>query len=203
HDGKSLSIPGTLLISAIGIVDDVQKCVSMDFKQSGNLIYCLGKTYDELGGSIYLATYDLLGSSVPKVKPKQALRTFKALNKAVKNCLVESIHDCSDGGFVTAIAEMAFSGGLGAEVDLKRIPYKGQLQRDDIILFSESNSRFIVEIKPENQKKFEKLLKDMDAGLIGSVQEDGRLSIQGLNGELCINADVMELKEAWQKPLKW
>ncbi|MBU1995730.1 MAG: phosphoribosylformylglycinamidine synthase subunit PurL, partial [Candidatus Omnitrophica bacterium] len=203
-DGKkSIAIPGTVLISAIGIVDDVTKTVTMDFKESGNLIYCIGETYDEMGGSIYLDTFDCLGATVPKVNTKKAMKSFKALNKAVSNGLVRSIHDCSEGGLGVALAEMAFSGMLGATIRLDKVPYKGEDIRSDKVFFSESNSRFVVEVTKENQKKFEKLLEGISCGVIGQVEETPEFIVYGRKDEVCANLYIQDLKEAWQKPLRW
>ncbi len=115
-NGKSIAIPGTILISAIGIMEDVTKAVTMDLKASGNLLYCVGLTREELGGSIYLDTFGLLGKNVPQVDTKLGTKIFTALSRAVQKGLVASMHDCSEGGLAVALAEMAFSGGLGIEV---------------------------------------------------------------------------------------
>ena len=200
---KSIAIPGTILISAVGIVDDVTKSITMDLKEAGNLIYCVGKTYDELGGSIYLDTYGLLGSTVPQVNTKRGMKTFAALSSAVKKGVIRSMHDCSEGGIGVALAEMAFSGGLGVTARLDQVPFKGGANRDDTVLFSESNSRFLVEVKPGDQKKFEQLLKGISFGLIGRVEDSPEFIVYGLKTQVCINAYIQDLKEAWQKPLRW
>ncbi|MFA5087747.1 MAG: phosphoribosylformylglycinamidine synthase subunit PurL [Candidatus Omnitrophota bacterium] len=200
---KSIAIPGTLLISAIGIVEDVQKAVTMDLKQAGHLLYIVGETYDELGGSIYFDTLGLLGHSVPQVNTTEGMKAFGALAKAVNKGLVKSMHDCSEGGLGVALAEMAFSGGFGASVHLSKIPFKGGTKRDDIILFSESNSRFIVEVSPDQQKIFEQNLSGVRFAMIGRVEQNSKFVIYGLNGEECVNANIHDLKESWQKPLKW
>lgn len=203
-EGKaSIAIPGTLLISAIGIVDDVRKSVTMDFKRAGNLVYCVGQTFDELGGSIYLDTFDLLGSSVPHVSTKDGLKTFAALNAAVKKGLIRSLHDCSEGGIGVALAEMAFSGDLGVTARLDQVPYKGMTKRNDTILFSESNSRFLVEVEPKNQKSFEQQLTDIVFGRFARVEESPEFIIYGVNQDVCVNSNIHALKEAWQAPLRW
>ncbi len=200
---KSISIPGTILISAIGIVEDITKTVTMDFKESGNLVYCVGKTYDELGGSIYLDTYGLLGNTVPQVNIKRGMKTFEALSTAIRKGFIRSAHDCSEGGIGVALAEMAFSGGLGVTARLDKVSFKGKSSREDTVLFSESNSRFLVEVAPKDQKRFEKLLKGISFGLIGRVEESPEFVVYGLNKQVCINAYIQDLKEAWQRPLRW
>ncbi len=175
----------------------------MDFKRSGNLIYCIGNTYDELGGSIYLDTYGALGSAVPQVNTKYAMKTFIALSAAIKKGFVRAAHDCSEGGLGVALAEMAFSGNLGVTARLDKVPVKGKIDRDDTVLFSESNSRFIVEVDPKNQKKFEELLKGVSIGLIGRIEDTPEFVVYGFKQQACINAYIQDLKEAWQKPLRW
>lgn len=202
-NGKSMAIPGTILISAIGVMEDVTKAVTMDLKAPGNLLYCVGLTREELGGSIYLDTFGSLGKGVPRVDTKLGSQIFTALSKAVKKGLVASMHDCSEGGLAVALAEMAFSGGLGIEVRLDQVPYQGKLKRDDYILFSESNSRFVAEIEPENKTRFESCFKGIPLNQIGQVEKSAKFIIYGLDKKVCINTDVQALKDAWQKPLKW
>jgi len=203
QDNKSISIPGTLLISAVGIIDDVAKAITMDLKRPGNLLYCIGQTFDELGGSIYLDTLGFLGSCVPKLDIKKGLEIFSALSRATKKGLVESIHDCSDGGIGVALAEMAFSGDLGITAHLDQVPCKINGKRDDVVLFSESNTRFIVEVDSKKQKEFEKLLAQVCFGIIGRVEKSPELIIHGLNNNVTINASIDNLREAWKKPLRW
>ena len=202
--GKSTPIPGTLLISAISVMDDVNKAVSMYAKAAGNLIYVVGNTRDELGASHYYDLYKGLGNQVPKVYPQEAKASFAALSKASAKGLVKSMHDCSDGGLAVALAEMAFSGGLGMEIFLAQVPYlKSAGMRNETILFSESNSRFVVEVEKEKQKDFQKQLKESAFGLVGCLTDKTDFKVYGLDGELCIETNINSLKDAWQKPLRW
>jgi phosphoribosylformylglycinamidine synthase len=113
------------------------------------------------------------------------------------------MHDCSEGGIAVAAAEMSFSGGLGMELFLSEAPYRSSAKRNDHVLFSESNSRFMVEVGKKDQKAFEKILKGLPFGLIGCVSKDKLFKAYGLDGKLCIDADIRDLKEAWQKTLRW
>lgn len=201
--GKSIAIPGTLLISAIGIMEDVSRSITMDLKKAGNFIYIIGDTYDEWGGSAYLASYGLVGNSVPKLNMKKALSSYVALSQATKKKVVESIHDCSEGGLLTALVEMAFAGGLGATAILKQVPYKGTLKREDMILFSESNARFIVEVSPKNQQRFENMMAGIPMGILGQVQQQPEIYVYGLKDQLCLKENVLDLKEVWKKPLQF
>ncbi len=201
--GKSTSIPGTLLISAISVMEDVNKSVSMYAKEAGNLIYIVGKTRDELGGSHYYDLYGAVGNHAPKVYHQEAKKIFTALSRAAEKGLVEAMHDCSDGGMAIALAEMVFSGGLGAQVFLTGVPYYSTAKRNDFLLFSESNSRFVVEVERKKQKEFEKALKGLPFGLAGCLTERNDFKIYGLDGKVCVETDINSLKGAWQKPLRW
>jgi len=201
--GKSTPIPGTLLISAISVMEDVYKSVSMYAKEAGNLIYVVGNTRDELGGSHYYDLYKALGNQVPKVYLKESRASFAALSKASEKGLVRSMHDCSDGGLAVALAETAFSGGLGMEIFLAQVPYRSSKPRNDFLLFAESNSRFVVEVEKTKQKEFEKLLKGCAFGLAGCLTNKNDFKIYGLNGKVCLDADINKLKESWRAPLKW
>jgi len=202
--GKSTPIPGTLLISAISVMEDINKSVSMYAKSAGNLIYVLGNTRDELGGSHYYDLYKSIGNQVPKVYFQESRRTFDALSKASAKGLVKSIHDCSEGGLAVALAEMAFSGGLGMEVFLIEAAHVAPYGiSNEILLFSESNSRFVVEVERSKQKEFQKQLKGCPFGLIGCLTDRIDFTIYGLDGNLCVSSDIFKLKEAWRAPLRW
>ncbi len=203
---KSISIPGTLLISAIAVMPDVFKAVSMYAKNAGDLLYIVGKTYNELGGSHYYDLQGSLGNNVPRVKPQYAKNTFAALSQASSCGLIKAMHDCSEGGIAVSLAEMAFAGGLGAEIFLSEVPYQElSAKRNDSVLFSESNSRFIVEVEKKNQKQFEKILnlKKVSFGLMGCLTKGNEFKAYGLDGKICINSRIAALKEAWLKPLRW
>jgi len=121
-NGMTVSIPPTLLISAIGIIPDVRKAVTMDAKEIGNSIYIIGETKDELGGSHYYMIHGYKGNNVPDVDLKKAKKSFDVLIEAMDKGLVRACHDCSEGGIGVAVAEMAFAGELGIKIFLDKIP---------------------------------------------------------------------------------
>jgi len=203
YEGNVISIPHTLLISAIGIMVDVNRAVSMDFKRAGDLVYVVGETRNELGGSMYLASHGLVGNSVPRVDAHKAKALMDSLSAASEKGLVRACHDCSDGGLGVAVAEMGFAGGLGATVHLENVPLGESIDRDDFILFSESNSRFMVEVAPENRDEFEKVMGNATWAIIGQVMDSEVLEVYGLSGRRIVNRPLDELKEAWQRPLRW
>ena len=202
-EGKTISIPHTLLISAIGIMEDVNQAVSMDFKKADDLIYIVGTTQNELGGSEYFRTRGFVGNSVPKVNPHRSQELMSRLSAATEKGLVRACHDCSEGGIGVVLAEMAFAGGLGATIYLKSIPLGEPMDRDDSILFSESNSRFLVEVAPENKEDFEQIMGSTSLAAIGQVADSELLEVYGVDGRMVLVASLGELKEAWQRPLRW
>jgi len=207
HDtstGDQLAIPGTLLISAISVIDDVDKAITMDAKSPGNLIYVIGKTYDEIGGSHYTAIHNFVGNSVPVVRPETGKRIIQSLNHAIDQRLIRSCHDCSEGGIGVACAEMAFAGGFGMNLDLSNVPRSNKTNADELILFSESNSRFIAEISPKNQKEFEHALIGVPFNVIGQVTEGKEFIINGMTtGEKIVDTTTDQLKASWQGTFNW
>ncbi|MCX7703091.1 MAG: phosphoribosylformylglycinamidine synthase subunit PurL [Planctomycetota bacterium] len=196
-----IKIPHTLLISALGIVEDVTKTVTSDFKEAENPIYLVGLTKEELGGSEYYRLYGALGKNVPRVQPDIALKTYKALHKAITSGFVFACHDCSEGGLAVALAEMAFGGGIGAEISLKDVPYEGKRKRDDFILFSESCSRLIVEVAQDARQEFEKLLDGIPFGLLGKTVREPVVRIRGIMGNVVVEEVLENLRNAWKRPL--
>ena len=161
----------------------------------------VGKTYAELGGSHYYQNRGFLGNSVPKVRMEQAKKTMDQITEAIDKGYLRSCHDLSEGGLAVASAEMAFSSGHGIELDLKKVPRTKETCRNDFVLFSESNSRFLVEVTEKRRTDFEALMKDIDCAEIGKVKKDGILSVTGLDGEQKIHADLEELRRRWKSVL--
>jgi len=203
EDGTTISIPSTLLISAISIVDDVNKCVTMDAKKAGNLLFIVGQTKNELGGSHYYHIHGEVGANIPKVDLKSAPRIAKKISTAIARGLVVSCHDCSEGGVAVALAEMAFAGGLGIEIDLQGLPKSKDCSRIDAQLFSESNSRYLVEVEPEKCDAFTKIMVNLPFGQIGKITEQKTLVIKSEDSKTVIEADITSLKKAWQKTFDW
>jgi phosphoribosylformylglycinamidine synthase subunit PurSL len=194
-----ISIPPTILISVIGKIDDVLHAVTMDIKKEGNLIYILGETRKELGGSEYLASLGMKGSSVPKVDAAKALTRYRKLHQAITAGLIRTAHDISDGGLAVCLAEMAFAGGLGLEIDLQTVPFAGPLN-DTELLYSETQSRIVIEVRPELAAKVEEIFGS-DATCIGRSVKTERLLIHALDKTILINDDITALKGAWKATL--
>jgi phosphoribosylformylglycinamidine synthase len=205
YDGTTkISIPPTLLFSVIGKMDDSRKAVTMDVKKPGDLVYLLGKTADELGGSEFLALKGFVGNNVPKVDAEKAYRRYQAYHKAVMAGTVASCHDLSDGGLAVAAAEAAFAGGFGISLDLAKVLWQGEQgdKSDLALLFSESASRHLVTVRPDKQGEFEAQMSGNCFACVGVVTEEPVLAITGLSGSAVIKAGLAGLKEAWQNTLR-
>lgn len=199
--GEPIAIPPSLLISALGQVADVVRCITMDLKEPGNRLYLVGLTKNELGGSHYAMVESLEGGQVPRVDKAVAKKTFEALHRAIHSGLIRACHDLSEGGLAVAAAEMAFAGGLGAKISLWEVPADEDARDLAVLLFSESNTRFLCEVRPEHVDAVEAALAGLPHARVGQVTDSGLVEI--LTDQPQIRANVCDLKEAWQKPLRW
>ena len=195
--GKHIIIPPTLLISAMGQVPDVRRCVTMDLKEPGNRLFLVGKTNADLGGSHYHLVTGQSGGQVPSVDLKLAPAIFARIHEAIMIGMVRSCHDLSEGGLAVAIAEMAFAGGIGADLD------KPGAGADEVCLFAESATRFLVEVRQQHAEQFRRLFDRVPCMEIGQTVKEARLRIAGANGEWIVWLPLQQLKDAWQKPLAW
>jgi len=189
----------TLLITAIGIVPDVRRIVSMDLKEPGNLLYIVGRTYPELGGSEYYRIRGFIGRSVPKVRLKEAKRVMRTITRAIDRGYVRACHDISEGGLAVAAAEMSLASGLGLELWLKNVPGALEIRRNDYTLFSESNSRFLVEVPEKYREMFESIVRGVSYALIGRVKSDKSFIVYGLDNKPIVSTDIDALTNAWKK----
>ncbi|MFP3021369.1 MAG: AIR synthase-related protein [Wolbachia sp.] len=176
-----ISAPPSLLISAIGIIENIENAVSLDVKMPGDLIYILGETFDELGRSEYQLYSGIDNNNVPKVDAKSARKLYERYNQAIKDGIIASAIAPNLGGLIIALAKSLIAGDLGAEIDLSLVPI-GKTQNTDIInkiiMFSESQSRILVTIAPQNQQRFKELLKGVAYSYIGKVTEKKVLNIK-------------------------
>jgi phosphoribosylformylglycinamidine synthase II len=200
--GGTIRIPHTLLISAISIIADVRRCVTMDLKEPGNFLWLVGTTRMEMGGSHFNLVNGLNGGRVPTVDPVMGPKTMRAIAESISQGLVRACHDLSEGGLAVAAAEMAFAGGLGLNMFLEQAPVK-VLTGETALLFSESPSRFLVEVRERDFVRFERATEGVPRGCVGQVTESGRLEMIGRGRGKLLNVGIAELKEAWKKPLQW
>ncbi len=206
-DGMKVSIPPSLLITVIAKMEDIRKAVTMDVKKVGDIVYIVGETFNELGGSEYykligekMRGVGYVGNCVPIVNAEKAKEIYKSMSEATNRGLVHSIHTPTKGGLGVALAKSAFAGGYGLNVSLSKIPYSG-VRRNDVVLFSESNSRFIVTVPKNMKEEFEVVMRGNTCTEIGVVTDEKRLKITGLDGIYIINSDINRLKEVWKRPL--
>ena len=202
----NISIPPTLLISSIGVIDDINKLVSLDLKRPGDLIYILGETKEELGGSEYFAMQgeklgkNYIGNNVPKVDAEKNKGLYDLFFKAVQNNLLASSISIGRGGIGTALAKTSMGGKLGIQVKLKYIP--GNVLRNDYILYSESQGRILVSVDPKNKNKFENSFKKVTFALIGKVTNDQIFEVIGLENKKIINLKVDDLEKSYKSTFK-
>ncbi|MBI5452015.1 phosphoribosylformylglycinamidine synthase, partial [Candidatus Gottesmanbacteria bacterium] len=194
-NGKAIkiSIPPTLLITSVGIIDDFMKVVSLDAKIPGDLVYILGETYDELGGSEYCSS----GGAVPRVDAAKNKKLYKAFSHAIRKNLISSSISCGRGGLAIALAKKALGGKLGIEISLKNIP--GEVSRDDFALFSESQGRIVVTVHPERKKQFEKIMRGNSFAKIGKVLQNKLIIIKGLKSNVIVNTNIDKALKSYRK----
>ena len=199
---QTVAIPSSLLISAMGQVDDVRRCVTMDLKSAGNLLFLVGLTQDEMGGSHFSLVNNLTGGTVPHVDLKQAPVLFEAVHRAIQSGHVKSCHDLSEGGLAVAAAEMAFAGGIGIDLDLEAVSQASGLTDPALLLFSESCTRFLFEVPPESADEVASLFQGLPFTKVGTTIADQRV-IAKLHQKPLLNSASIDLKNAWLKPLAW
>jgi phosphoribosylformylglycinamidine synthase II len=201
-EGRRIAIPPTLLISALGQVPDVRRCVTMDLKAPGNVLYLVGTSREELGGSHLHLVRGLSGGAVPQVDLQQARRIFDGLFGAIQQGLVRSCHDLSEGGLAVALAEMVFAGEVGA--DITSMYGVSSNLSDTALLFSESPTRFIVEVEAAKTTAFDEHWRGRGpVQRLGQTVKESRLRVAGRSGEWVVWASAMDMKAAWRKPLDW
>ncbi len=189
----------TLLFTASSVIKDVSKCITMDVKFPGDLVYVLGETKNELGASEFYQLMGSTGLNVPAVNVEELLPQYRALHRAISEGLISSCHAVSRGGLAVHLAMAAMAGELGMEISLAHIPAANGLTASQI-LYSESCGRFVITLSPDKKERFEGIFSGMKKGLIGSVIEKPCLSIKDNNGQAIIDEAINKLKESWEKP---
>lgn len=200
-NGKThrISVPPTLLISLVAKVNDYTKTKSIDFKAAGDLVYVIGTTKNELGGSQYAEQLGIQSGRVPQVEPTESKKVFKAVSAALPHA--SSAYYVQKGGLALAFAECALAAGLGAQIDLTDVPKEG-LTRSDLLWTSETQNRFLITVAPENQASFQAALQGrVPFAQIGSVTADKFLTVKTLEGRV-EGMKLQDLNDAYTKPLR-
>jgi phosphoribosylformylglycinamidine synthase len=205
--GRKISIPPTVLFSAIGKMDDVRRAVTMYFKKPGDLIFVVGETKDELGGSEFFRLLakeqgnpSSYGGNVPGLDIERAVRTYEVMSTLSSQGLLRSSHTPTLGGLAVAFALSAVGGDLGAEIDLSFLPCGGALD-DDRRLFSESNSRFIISCAPENEAALQSAFPGLPCARVGTVLPAPQLRVVGRSRRRLVDIDVESLRRAFRSTL--
>jgi phosphoribosylformylglycinamidine synthase len=196
---QTVAIPPTLYVTALARVPDVARCVTMDLKRAGNPLYLVGMTHPELGGSHYLGLLDLEGGRVPRPDLALAPKHLRAVFAAISSGCVRACHDLSEGGLVVAAAEMAFAGGLGLELELARMVCAANLSGYDVDatrMFSESCTRFLIEVDASRVEEFERCFANLDCAQVGVVTAAPRVVVRGTDGSVRIDQTLDALRAA-------
>jgi phosphoribosylformylglycinamidine synthase subunit PurSL len=188
----------TLLFTVSSVIKDTGKCVTMDSKIPGDLVYIIGKTRNELGGSEYYKMMGELGLNVPKVNAEELIPLYKKMCEAIEVGLVASAHAVSRGGLAVHLTMVAMGGEQGMDIDLKKVPAEHGLT-DTRMLYSESAGRFIVTVDPAKKDKFESVFRGLTIGLAGRVTETSNFKISGLSGTEIMCEDIFALKNSFFK----
>lgn len=189
-----ISVPPTILYSMVAGIEDVRKTLSSEWKNPGDLIYQIGKTYNELGASEFYALFGELGANVPVVRPEAAKRIYTQFSKAHQMGLLNSAHDLSDGGLSVALAESCIGSGKGARIQIANSELSVEA-----LLFSESHSRFVVSISKENKAAFENIMGS-DLLLLGEVSGETFLHCT-MGEQTLLHCSVEQMKKAWEREL--
>jgi phosphoribosylformylglycinamidine synthase len=187
----------TLQFTASASVPDVSRCMTLDFKTPGDLIYVLGITRNELGGSEFYDMFGYAGLNVPQVHPAQFFPAYQKLHLALQQGLLSSAHGVYRGGLIPHLAFCAMAGEVAIQVDLRLVAREGGLQTDQLA-FSETPGRFILSVAPPFREQFEDLFTDLPLARLGRVTDGNAFHAVGLDGRIWLEADIRELKSCWK-----
>jgi phosphoribosylformylglycinamidine synthase len=212
EDGRQvkISVPPTLLISSLGIVEDVRQCVTLDAKFAGDRIYLVGVTRDELGASEYYARMGehlrgirFVGKKVPKVDAALNRKVYAALHQAIRKGLVAGAGSVGAGGLAVALARMALAGDLGVEVSLDAVAAEPEGLRPDRILYSESQGRILVTVGPDEEREFAQSFNALPCRSIGRVVPEAELRILSAGQKMYLSEKLQALRQAYKRTLGW
>lgn len=196
-ESMKISIPPTLLISSIGVIDDITKVVSLDAKLPGDLIYILGDTHEELAGSEYFNMQEVRSDNIPQVDAEKNKKLYSAVFTTIQKKLLASSISIGRGGLAVSLARKSMGGLLGTDVSLRNLP--GTVSRNDFALYSESQGRLLVTIAPANKNEFEKTMRGNSYALIGEVIKKPTIKVKGINNKEIINIELDDILRAYRK----
>ncbi len=192
------SVAPTPTLMGIGIVEDVRRAVTADFKKDGNAIVLIGETQPEFGGSLYSKVTGMKSSYVPRTSPERLKAYVKAMLEAFSSFKIHACHDLAEGGLAVAVAEMCIASGLGADLDLSSLDSQSFVK-----LFSESNTRWLVEVGSGDAEKLVEFFREgqLKAEIIGFVSGHELRVKDGKDGRKFIDVEIEKLDSAWRNGL--
>ncbi len=185
----------TLFFTAVSLLDDVRRAVTPDLKAPGDLLYVLGETRPELGGSELYEVLGYVGQSVPEVRPQEFLTYYRLLEQAIREELLASCSALRRGGLMASLALTALAGGMGVEADLSPMAPGGPAH---VPMYSESAGRFLLSVAPEHQSRLEELFRGQPFHPIGRVRPDRTFQVSRAQQPL-LEATLDALQTAWQR----
>ena len=199
NESIKTAVPPTPEIIGIGMVSDIRQCVTSDLKKENNPIYLVGKqTEKEMGGSEYYKILGIKGGIVPRTQFKVLKEAMKSINKAITNNFVSACHDVSEGGIAVSLSEMAIGGNIGIDVDITNIAHNLSV---DETLFSESNTRWILEIKADHEHDFERLLRKQNTSFVKIGKTKGTKLRISDKGKTVIDLSIETIQNIWKQPI--
>ncbi|MEC9047331.1 MAG: phosphoribosylformylglycinamidine synthase subunit PurL [Planctomycetota bacterium] len=196
---RTIRIPGCILVTAMSVIDDVKKTMTSDLKRAGSKLVLVGVTKDELGGSVYYKTKGVLGKNAPRVQKAAARDVLRGVHRAIGAGCALAAHDLSEGGLMAAAAEMAIGGKLGVDLDVDAMHVEGNLDATQR-LFSESQSRLLLEIPPDRLADLDDALAGVPFAIVGEVSGDATLRYRA-GDALIAQLSIAEAEAAWKRPL--
>ena len=199
NESIKTAVPPTPEIVGIGVIEDIRRSITVPFKKKGDPIYLVGgKTRKELGGSEYYKIMNIAGGIVPRTDGEFLKKNIDGILSTMQKNYVNACHDISEGGLAVCISEMTLGGKMGANIDISNVSPN---LRVDLKLFSESNTRWIIEVKKSKEKDFTDTLKKKDIPFIKLGVTGGNDLIIRNNGEEIIHQNIDILDKTWRETL--
>jgi phosphoribosylformylglycinamidine synthase len=185
----------TLFFTAVSLLADLRRAVTLDWKNPGDRIYLLGETRPELGGSEFYGMLGYVGLSVPQVRVREILPYYRLLEQAIQEELLASCHGLYRGGLAVHLALTSLAAGLGVDADLSRV---APVSPAYAALYSESPGRFLLSVAPGHQDRVERLFQGQPLQFLGEVRKDSVFKITRL-GRTLMRPSLDQLQAAWQR----
>ena len=190
----------TILISGMGIIEEAAHGIGAALLRSDSILAIIGHTGSALGGSVFARRHELGNAEVPATSLDEAFQCYRRYYEAVKQGLILSAHDVGEGGLAVTLAEAAFSGKAGLEIDLCSLPMDDDISKA-AMLFGESPSRLVVEISPENLETVAKLFAGLPFAALGRATSHHTNLVVEWGNETLINESLTDLKSLWKNGL--